>query len=189
MRSARPYVLVAAALVALLAVWAGVMHADSGGAEPTLGAADRDAPGADALKKGGPLVAAGKRDWWSSKPSACTSCLQARCSNYMGSHPVLQNCGDAACLAPVNCAMDRRCFTNVMELPQCYCGPVGVDDCQKSDHVPTGACREAMERGLDTTDKAQVLERWVDEKYPAGRANRLLTCLSELCVAECVSKS
>jgi hypothetical protein len=46
-----------------------------------------------------------------------------------------------------------------------------------------------MERGLDTTEKALVLERWVDDEYPAGRANQLLTCLAELCVAECVSKS
>jgi hypothetical protein len=183
MRSARPFVLVAAAALTLSAC---AMRAERENPEPAAEATDRVA---DALKKSGPTVTESKRDWWSSKSSSCTSCLQARCTNYLGQHPVLQNCSDAACREPVNCAMQRRCFTNIMELPHCYCGPVTVEECQKPEHVPNGSCREAMERGLDTTVRSEVMGRWVDAKYPAGRANQFLTCLSELCVAECVSES
>jgi hypothetical protein len=39
--------------------------------------------------------------------------------------------------------------------------------------------------GLETTDPATVLDRLTDPTFGAGRANALLTCLSNECI-DCV---
>jgi hypothetical protein len=181
MKRSRPLVLITLVVVALLAIAGGLMYADRG-------SADSSEVDAAALKNGQWAAGSRKQGWWFSKPGACTQCAELRCSNYLGEHPVLTNCNDAACREAVDCAMERGCFHNIMELPQCYCGPVSVDTCIEAGHEPKGSCRAVMERGLDTTVKMQVLERWIDAAYPAGRANQLLTCVAELCPGECLSK-
>jgi hypothetical protein len=139
-------------------------------------------PEADAAQRAG----ARPVRMWPYGPPACVQCQQLHCTKYFDVDP-FDACSDSRCRDVVRCELDSDCFTDLGNIPQCYCG-AGIDliTCQQSSFVPTGACRELIERGLESTDRAAVHSRFVDAKYPAGIANQLATCIADLCSAPCI---
>lgn len=151
---------------------------------------------ASAFWEGGPPVApvdASFNGTWPLGSVACSSCQQSRCTDYTGqSFPVLQGCADSTCRAIVSCELETGCFTSAQDVSLCYCGGAGtaaIDACfYELDpyFTPYGPCRHLIEAGLGTEARLLVLERFVDDAYAGGQANRLSMCIGDLCASECL---
>jgi len=121
--------------------------------------------------------------------AACATCQTTNCTSFSAdANPVLADCADSACRAIVKCEIDAKCFKTGQEVLLCYCGgtgAAGIDACFGSGFVPSGACKAEMEASFQTADVGLVLERFADPGYPAGLANRLTTCVGDLCATAC----
>lgn len=122
---------------------------------------------------------------WPVGSAACGACQMANCTNYFDENPY-GACTDSLCQQVMACTYEKKCFSNLMNIPDCYCGTGNtVSVCQVPDFVPTGACKDIISQGLETTVNMTVLERYINPVYAAGRAGQLATCISDLCITEC----
>jgi 3D (Asp-Asp-Asp) domain-containing protein len=122
---------------------------------------------------------------WPVGSAACAACQQTNCTAYFDENP-FGACTDSLCQQVMACTYDKKCFTNLQNIPDCYCGTGNtVSVCQQPDFVPTGACKDIIAQGLESTVNMTILERYINPQYAAGRAGQLATCIADLCITDC----
>lgn len=128
-------------------------------------------------------------------PNSCDGCSQLNCAAfYSECHSAADDptdlCGDI-----MSCVETSHCAQVSQEV--CYCGTLSIGLCVALDgKTPAGAdagpCKAPIEAGagLDGTEQpgdtgTKVSERYVDPRYPLGRAFRLVNCQRNNCATQC----
>jgi hypothetical protein len=162
----------------------GTEPVDSGTAPVDSGTEPADS-GTAPVDSGTAPVDSGTPGSWPLGSEACVACQQTNCTNYFDENP-FGACSDSGCQEVFACTFNSKCFTNLMNIPDCYCGPgIGVSICQEPAYVPTGVCKDVIKTGLEATTNPEVSARYINPQYPAGRAGQLATCIADLCITEC----
>lgn len=90
-------------------------------------------------------------------------------------------CGDVvACVRGSGCAQDAESFGYDAEM--CYCG-VPFAECLED--AVDGKCKETFELAAESSEYAEVMERFSDPGYALGLGVALVRCQSEFCAADC----
>jgi hypothetical protein len=74
------------------------------------------------------------------------------------------------CLDTLSCIVGTNCPSNSRDVTPCYCAACTIP-------LGQGACRNAEERGLETTVPSLVLNAFYDPTLGAGMANTIVQCL------------
>jgi len=113
---------------------------------------------------------------------ACLTCGAA------GSCGELQDCGlggtpeyRTACLQVLDCVRDSGCGSGLAF--NCYCGTASSSDC--SNGLGNGACRAALETGLQTTNPNLIADRFTDPTFGGGLAMLRVGCEQSECFTQC----
>ena len=144
--------------------------------------------------------------------SACRTCEEANCRNYMGQIDAVAGCFEgkplesevplvepmfaAKCIAAVNCARQHDCgYTPGAYGATCYCGSnfiVGTggnfdpNKCIDQGNAPDAPCVAEWQAATAETIPNLVMANLTDDHEISGWVAYLLQCDVELCAAECV---
>jgi len=92
--------------------------------------------------------------------------------------PKINMCNEA-----LDCVRDSGCAAGGNGIIKCYCGTANVADCQSG--LANGACKNEIERGLETTLFSQISLRLKSPQYAAGIAMARVECEQSSCKAAC----
>jgi len=91
-------------------------------------------------------------------------------------------CNEAlSCLRTSGCANVPEGLTNTEAVAACYCGSVPFADCQSAN--ANGPCHTQFERALETSVKAELVDRISKASFGGGRAYNRAACDSFFCTA------
>jgi len=92
------------------------------------------------------------------------------------------------CQEVVACVRESKCAaaSGTYNAVDCYCGTGADFDACATGAVPaTGACKDVIAKGAETTVVADIGARFVDPEYSVGAAFQLLQCDSRICPDVC----
>jgi hypothetical protein len=126
--------------------------------------------------------------------AACNDCLQANCAPPTGSSSVppcstgsgvqgVATGGPGAgsarvdlCKAVYACVSQTRCGAS--NINECYCGTASGASCLNPG-AANGPCKDAIERGLETTDPVAIATGFANTDLGGGVALELLSCTQQ----------
>jgi hypothetical protein len=120
-------------------------------------------------------------------PEACNACEKSSdCAQFMDCSKLQGNAPSGEprqklCEETLECLRKSNC--GKLQAVDCYCGAASYEDC--SSGKAKGACREIIERGLETKEPATVLARFLETNYGSGLANRRVDCDTFSCKPQC----
>lgn len=119
--------------------------------------------------------------------SACVECEAAgacqsystACFDYFASDDER-----SICYAVLKCVRDSGCARGVHAVQECFCGDMSTAECSAAPATgagsPSGACagviREGMSENGEVASGTEVLNRLIDESFPAGVALARVNC-------------
>jgi hypothetical protein len=125
---------------------------------------------------------------------ACAACDTAdatckefsNCDAVAGSSPAGTPAAGVArkqlCNEVLDCVRDSGCAKDKTPI-QCYCGTASSSDCQAG--LGNGACKAAIERGLESTVFATIAQRIGQVIYGGGMAMSRIDCDQTFCNDVC----
>jgi hypothetical protein len=132
----------------------------------------------------------------------CNACLQTNCAPPNGSSIVppcsggsgvqgVATGGPAAGSARVDlCKEVWACVTRakcgVSTVSECYCGTASGATCLNPG-AANGACKDTIERGLETTDPVAIATGFTNMDVGGGVALQLYGCIQENCWDDCIA--
>lgn len=127
-----------------------------------------------------------QHDWLNAD---CSACMVASC-------PLEKNrrCekDDAECWAVLDCYIEKECILGDVDKValRCYCGDAPIAACADAAQAPSpnGACLEPIVKSLGTRSSREVLTRFANPDYGAGRATSATYCMARRCRQACLSE-
>jgi hypothetical protein len=121
--------------------------------------------------------------------TACVACEKKQCDPEMVGCDALANGEDRRlCNNVLACIRSTQCAKGDTIEP-CLCGSVKLEHCL--DDIPDGPCFDEMDAAAHATatnpsERAiEIAARWVNPKYPIGRAVSLAQCDGSTCKDNC----
>jgi hypothetical protein len=121
--------------------------------------------------------------------AACMACESGTpCATMTDCRAVQGNAPDGTprsqlCNEALDCIRDSACAAGSAPPIDCYCGNVGFSRCDNGQG--NGACREVLERALESTHPAEIRNRIFETAYAGGFAARRISCDKTHCSAQC----
>ena len=102
--------------------------------------------------------------------------MMDKCASFGGA-------GTEQCNAVLSCMRTTNCAS--ARLVDCYCGTVAAGNCVNPGQA-NGACKAAIEAGMNSPDPATIIRRLNEPSYPSGAAGALVYCDWMVCRSECM---
>ncbi|HYQ46812.1 MAG TPA: hypothetical protein VER11_32805 [Polyangiaceae bacterium] len=134
------------------------------------------------------------RDCRAITSDACITCdLTTECRDFVDCFQVAGNAAAGTpaagtpkaqlCNETLDCVRDSGCGGGDNRIIKCYCGTATAVECQNG--LGNGVCKAELQRALETTEFAQILQRFKSPQYGGGLAMARVDCEWQVCKTAC----
>jgi hypothetical protein len=118
--------------------------------------------------------------------AACDACVAANCTeDGPGCGSLATPAKQALCTTLSRCI--RRTDCNTASNSICWCGTTSIPQCTSGGAPATGVCKDEEVAAAESTDPAQISQRFTNPTFASGAAHNRFACEKDFCATECAT--